>query len=125
MNYNACVRKSIEYIEHNLNSKIELADIAKKVFMSKYHFHRIFHAVVGEPVAEYIRRRRLTEAANELLTTDNKIVDIALKYQFSSQESFTKAFKKLYGIPPKEFRRNKDNVTLVGSMCKSVLSMAA
>ncbi|AZV58067.1 helix-turn-helix transcriptional regulator [Clostridium sp. AWRP] len=107
MNYNACIRKSIDYIENNLNNKIELEDIAHKVFLSKYHFHRIFHSVVGEPVAEYIRRRRLKEAANELLNTDNKIVDIALKYQFSSQESFTKAFKKLYGMPPREFRRNR------------------
>lgn len=83
--------------------------------------------MVGEPVAEYIRKKRLEEAANELLTTENKIIDIALKYQFSNQESFTKAFKRLYGIPPKEFRKNKINLTTIHSRKNSTtcLSMAA
>lgn len=110
MNYDACIKKSIKYIEDNLKMKIELKDLADNVFLSKYHFHRVFHTMVGEPVAEYIRRRRLMEAAKELLNTDDKIVDVALDYQFGSQEAFTKAFKKLYGIPPREFRRNRINV---------------
>jgi AraC family transcriptional regulator len=127
MNYEACIKKSIEYIENNLNKKIQLKELADKAFLSKYHFHRFFHSVVGEPVAEYIRKKRLEEAANELLTTENKIIDIALKYQFSNQESFTKAFKKLYGIPPKEFRKNKINLTTIHLRKNSTtyLSMAA
>ncbi|ABR36111.1 helix-turn-helix transcriptional regulator [Clostridium beijerinckii] len=127
MNYEACIKKSIEYIENNLNKKIQLKELADKAFLSKYHFHRVFHSVVGEPVAEYIRKKRLEEAANELLTTENKIIDIALKYQFSNQESFTKAFKKLYGIPPKEFRKNKINLTTIHLRKNSTtyLSMAA
>lgn len=127
MNYDSCIKKSIEYIENNLNKKIQLKELADKAFLSKYHFHRVFHSVVGEPVAEYIRKKRLEEAANELLTTENKIIDIALKYQFSNQESFTKAFKKLYGIPPKEFRKNKINLTTIHSRKNSTtyLSMAA
>ncbi|WP_026888586.1 helix-turn-helix transcriptional regulator [Clostridium beijerinckii] len=127
MNYEACIKNSIEYIENNLNKKIQLKELADKAFLSKYHFHRVFHSVVGEPVAEYIRKKRLEEAANELLTTENKIIDIALKYQFSNQESFTKAFKKLYGIPPKEFRKNKINLTTIHSRKNSTtyLSMAA
>lgn len=127
MNYDACINKSIEYIEHNLNKKIELKSLAEKAFLSKCHFHRIFHAIVGEPVAEYIRKRKLMEAADELLNTEDKILDIALKYQFSSQESFTKAFKKLYGMPPREFRKEKINMTAMSSRSKitSQLSMAA
>lgn len=107
MNYDVYIKKSIEYIEHNLNKKIDLKDLADNVFLSKYHFHRIFHSIVGEPVAKYIRKRRLMEAANDLINTDDKIIDIAFKYQFSSQEVFTKDFKKLYGVPPREFRRTK------------------
>lgn len=127
MNYDACIKKSIEYIELNLMQKIELKDIADNVFLSKYHFHRVFHSVVGDPVAEYIRRRRLMESANELLNTDDKIVDIAFKYQFSSQEVFSKAFKRLYGISPREFRRNGNNISIMTSKNKitSQLSMAA
>lgn len=127
MNYNVCIKKSIEYIEDNLNKKIELKDIADKVFLSKYHFHRVFHTIVGEPVAEFIRKRRLMEAAKELLNTEDKIIDIALKYQFSSQEAFTKAFKKLYGMPPREFRRNRLNISVMSLRNKaaSQISMAA
>ena len=127
MNYDDCIKKSIEYIEHNLNNKIELKDLADKVFLSKYHFHRVFHTVVGDSVADYIRKRRLMEAAHELLNTDNKIVDIAFKYQFNSQEVFTKAFKRLYGICPREFRRNRNSIILLSSKNKfSIkLSMAA
>jgi AraC family transcriptional regulator len=118
MNYEVCIKKSIEYIEDNLNNKIELQELADKVFLSKYHFHRTFHAIVGMPVAEYIRKKRLIKAANELLNTDDKIIDIAFRYQFSSQEAFTKAFKKLYGVPPREFRRNSFNITAMSSTNK-------
>lgn len=127
MNYDNCIKKSIEYIENNLNKKIELKDIAGSVFLSKYHFHRIFHAEVGESVAEYIRKRRLLKSANELINTDHKIVDIALKYQFSTQESFTKAFKKFYGMPPNEFRKRITNRTLLHykNTFTNTLSLAA
>lgn len=107
MNYDTCIKKSLEYIENNLDKKIELKDLADRVFLSKYHFHRIFHAVVGKPVAEYIRKRRLLKSADKLLNTNNKIVNIAFKYQFNSQEAFTKAFKRLYGMPPREFRKSR------------------
>ncbi|QLY78625.1 helix-turn-helix transcriptional regulator [Clostridium intestinale] len=125
MNHDACIKKSIEYIEDNLDNKIELKELADKAFLSKYHFHRVFHSVVGEPVAEYIRKRRLKEAASELITTDNKIVDIALKYQFSSQEAFTKAFKRIYGVPPREFRTSRVMVFERRSSGGAKLSMAA
>lgn len=125
MNHDACIKKSIEYIEDNLDNKIELKELADKAFLSKYHFHRVFHSVVGEPVAEYIRKRRLKEAASELITTDNKIVDIALKYQFSSQEAFTKAFKRIYGVPPREFRTSKVMIFDRRGSNVTKLSMAA
>jgi AraC family transcriptional regulator len=125
LNHDACIKESIEYIEDNLDNKIELKELADKAFLSKYHFHRVFHSVVGEPVAEYIRKRRLKEAASELITTDDKIVDIALKYQFSSQEAFTKAFKRIYGVPPREFRTSKVMVFDRRSSNVTKLSMAA
>jgi len=125
LNHDACIKKSIEYIEDNLDNKIELKELADKAFLSKYHFHRVFHSVVGEPVAEYIRKRRLKEAASELITTDNKIVDIALKYQFSSQEAFTKAFKRIYGVPPREFRTSRVMVFERRSSGGAKLTMAA
>lgn len=105
MSYDACIKRSVEYIENNLKNKIELEELSQRVFLSKYHFHRKFHHIVGEPVAEYIRKKRLMKAAEELINTHEKIVDIALRYQFSSSETFTKAFKKFYGLSPREFRK--------------------
>lgn len=127
MNYDACIKKSIEFIDNNLDKKIELEELAAKAYLSKFHFHRKFHAATGEPVAEYIRKKRLSEAAKDLLYTDEKIIDIAFKYQFASQENFTKAFKKLYGIPPREFRRSRSNITIMSSASDAVvkLSLAA
>jgi len=127
MNYDACIKKSIEFIEDNLDKKIELEDLADKAFLSKFHFHRKFHSATGEPVAEYIRKKRLYKASEDLIYTDEKIIDIALKYHFGSQEAFTKAFKKLYGLPPREFRKNRNHITIMPSASKSSikLSMAA
>jgi AraC family transcriptional regulator len=71
-----------------------------------YHFHRIFRAMVGCPVGEYIRRRRLTRAGQRLIETKQRILDIAFESRFESQESFTRAFKQLYGVSPGEYRRN-------------------
>ncbi len=72
---------------------------------SAWHFQRLFQAILGDTVADYIRRRRLTRALLDLTQTDHRILDIALDYQFESQESFTRAFKSLFGITPGECRK--------------------
>lgn len=104
------LRKTIDYIEDNLTEKIELDDIANNAYISKFHYHRIFHSVVGITIMEYMRKRRLSEAAKELNETKIKIVDIALKYQFSSPEAFSRAFKKMFGISPEAYRRIKPTI---------------
>ena len=98
---------SIEFIEQHLDDDLSLSDVAKRAAFSMYHFHRIFRAMLGVPVGEYIRRRRLTRAGQRLLETRLRILDVALECQFESQESFTRAFKQLYGVAPGEFRRRK------------------
>ncbi|MFJ6211170.1 helix-turn-helix domain-containing protein [Lysinibacillus sp. NPDC092081] len=74
--------------------------MARQSNFSKYHFHRIFQSSVGMTVTEYIRNRRLANASVALLHTSERILDIALYYQFESQESFTRAFKEVYKLPP-------------------------
>ena len=107
MDYLACVLEAIRYIEKNLDEDIKTADVAQEVAFSMYHFHRIFLAVVGHTVAGYIRRRRLTNAAFELVETDRKIIDIALDYWFETPESFARAFKRMYGITPGQYRKQR------------------
>jgi AraC family transcriptional regulator len=107
MNYFKQLEKAILYIEKNLKAKIRLDDIAEEIHLSKYHFHRIFHAIVGETVYDYIRNRRITNASDELLNSDKKIVDVSFDYQFESQEAFTRSFKAIYHMTPAKYRKEK------------------
>lgn len=105
MDYGPKVHESLEYIEKNLRNKINLDDLAEKAYLSKYHYHRLFHKIVGESVNSYINKRRMEAAAKELVLSDDRIIDIALRYQYSSQESFSRAFKREYQLAPGQYRR--------------------
>ena len=104
------IQKAIDFIEANLCEKISPGDLAKEFFFSQFHFHRLFHRVVGETIMEYVRKRRLAEAAIDLKKSKASITDIALKYQFSSEESFSRAFKRMYSISPRKHRSAKNQV---------------
>ena len=104
MDYLKKIQIVIDNIEGHLKDEVDLKEAIEVSGFSFFHFHRIFLFVVGESVAEYIRKRRLTEAAREIMTTDRRIIDIALDYQFSSQQSFSRAFKKAIGATPAECR---------------------
>ena len=114
MNYLEQLEKAIIFIENHLEDKIKTEDAAIKSGYSYYHFHRIFEAVLGETVGSYIRGRRLGRAASELLYSDKRILDIAMTYQFESQEAFSRAFKKVYKVSPGVYRKNRID-TIIGS----------
>lgn len=99
------IAKAVEFMEIRLKTSLSLAEIAKAACYSSYHFHRIFHAFTGETIGRYIKRRRLTEAAKALLFSKQRILDIALDFQFESQESFTRAFKNEFGDSPGIYRK--------------------
>ena len=108
------IGKSIVFIENNLYDSIVASDISDEVSYSYYHFHRYFQAVMGETLGSYIRSRRLTQAALELITTDKNIMDIAISLRFESHEAFTRAFKTRYKMTPKQYRANSINM-LIGN----------
>ena len=94
------LNNAIEYIESNLDSEISYDEAARIACCSTYYFQRIFTYVTGVSLAEYIRRRRMTQAAFELQQTDKRVLDIALKYGYTSPTSFNRAFQKVHGITP-------------------------
>jgi AraC family transcriptional regulator len=107
MNYLDDIYKILSYIEANLDKDIYLDDIIELTKLSKFHFIRIFKALTGVTLNEYIRRRKLSKAACELVETRKSIIDIAIFYGYGSQEAFTRAFKDMYGLTPKAYRVNK------------------
>ncbi|MEK4563807.1 helix-turn-helix domain-containing protein [Alkalihalobacillus sp. FSL R5-0424] len=99
------IRKIFEFVENHLHEPLNLDIVAAHSSFSKYHFHRIFRTSVGMTVKDYIRLRRLANASSALLYSNERILDIALYYQFETQESFTKAFKEIYKLPPGKYRK--------------------
>ncbi|MEK3718814.1 AraC family transcriptional regulator [Paenibacillus sp. FSL R7-0333] len=104
------LQQAIDYVEQNLHNAIGVEEIAGAAMTSTYHFQRMFHALTGFTVTEYVRNRRLTLAAEELAGTDGKVIDIALKYGYETPESFAKAFQRVHGVTPNMAK--KKNVKL-------------
>lgn len=94
----------LEYIEENLDGKIDYAYAAQLACCSTFHFQRMFSYIAGIPLSEYIRRRRMTIAAFELQSCNTKIIDLALKYGYESPTSFNRAFQNVHGICPSAAR---------------------
>jgi len=107
VNWIQCLSKSIQYIEDHLTDKISIDEITKQAYTSNSHFQLLFHLVFGMTVGEYIRNRRLTLAAQDLLQPGSKILDVAMRYQYDTQESFSKAFTRFHGIPPSKVQAGK------------------
>ncbi len=108
MNYLKHVQTGIGYIESNLDFDITWTQIAKEAGLSQWHFQRIFKALTNETLKTYIRSRRLVNSLDKLLTTNLRIIDIAVSSGYESQESFTRVFKEFFGLTPNEYRKLGD-----------------
>ena len=107
MNWIQSLSKAIGYIESHLTDAVSMDEIARQAFASSSHFQLVFHLVTGITVGEYIRNRRLSLAAQDLLQPTNKIIDVAMRYQYDTQESFSRAFTRFHGIPPSKARQGR------------------
>ncbi|MEU3974789.1 AraC family transcriptional regulator [Streptomyces bacillaris] len=100
------LNEAMEYIESHLGERIEVADLARTATTSEYHFRRMFSALAGVPLAEYIRRRRMTVAGAEVLGhPDRTLLEVAVRYGYDTGEGFARAFRAVHGIGPGEARR--------------------
>ncbi len=107
MEWLTAIRESIRYMENNILTVSGPAEIAAHVNMSEMYLQRGFQVVTGVTLGEYVRNRRLYMAAMELSSTDQKIIDIALKYGYETPESFTKAFGRFHDASPSQVRKGE------------------
>lgn len=102
MNWIAGIQRAIEYVEEHIMEPIDYEEVAKSAYSSSFHFQRVFSILCGFTLGEYIRSRRLSLAARELLNSDDKIIDIAIKYGYDTPESFSRAFTRFHGVSPSQ-----------------------
>lgn len=102
------INKAIEYMETHLTEDIHCEDVAGHVHISVFHFQRTFTLFTGMSVGEYLRKRRLSLAGEELTKQGTKVIDVALKYGYDSPESFAKAFTRFHGITPSQAKKGKE-----------------
>lgn len=101
---------ALEYIEANLCDEINMEALARYSFSSLSSLQKQFRWTFNYSIKEYILKRRLASAGRELIETQIPIIDIALKYQYNSPEAFIRAFRRMYGIKPSEYRSQKKYV---------------
>lgn len=105
--YISRINNVIDFVEKNLDKKLLLEYVSKTANFSPFHFHRIFSAITGETINSFIQRKRIEKIASLLLLgSDMPLTELAYKYGFNSGASFSRAFKKFYGITPSLFKEN-------------------
>ncbi|MEO1259061.1 MAG: AraC family transcriptional regulator [Bacteroidota bacterium] len=95
------------FVRQHLDKKLSVDGLAEVAFLSPFHFHRVFKAMTGESVHEFVTRIRMEQAGQKLKFTTQKIGDIAFSVGYENPETFNRAFLKYYGVPPRNFRKNQ------------------
>lgn len=99
------IQKTIDYIELHLSEELDIDNLSKIAALSPFYYQRLFKRLVKKPVIEYIKLRRMAKAADYLLQSEKRILDIALDLGFSSHEQFTRTFKDTFGFTPDAYRK--------------------
>jgi len=107
MDWITSIQRAIDYVEEHIEEKIDFEKVAKEAYSSSFQFQRIFSALCGISLGEYIRNRRLSISAEVLANSkaEEKVIDVAYRFCYESPESFTRAFTRFHGITPNEAKR--------------------
>jgi AraC family transcriptional regulator len=105
--------QAVQFIEGHLKEPISVQDVADSIGYSLYHFSRTFNSVVGHSPYDYIMRRRLSESARDLIESGRKITDIAFEYQFNNPETYSRAFRRMFGMLPNQVKKNRSITKLI------------
>ena len=100
------IEQSLNFIEEHLTEEISTEKLANAISLSPFYFQRLFKRLVNKPVQEYVKLRRLAKVIEKLGDSEQRILDVALDYGFSSHANFTRAFKETYGITPEDYRKD-------------------
>lgn len=116
------IQRALDYTEAHLMEEIDYDQVAKQAYSSAFHFQRMFGIICGFSLGDYIRMRRLSLAAQELFRTNEKVIDVALKYGYETPESFTRAFVRYHGITPTAAKRGETVKSFSRLSVKLILS---
>lgn len=94
-----------QWIDANVHKPLKIEDVAQRSGYSRWHLQRVFFQVKGEHIAAYIREKKLSLAAKDLVDSNERVLEISFRYGFESQQSFTRTFTKKYNIPPQRYRQ--------------------
>ncbi len=97
-----CLQRAVDYMEEHLNRSMNMTEIAEASYLSERTLAELFSSMTGMSVMDYVRKRRLSLAAEDILHTEEKILDISYRYGYESQEGFSRAFRRFHGISPQQ-----------------------
>ena len=106
------VERVLDYIHQHIDQTLSLDDLVEVFGISRWQLQRIFQQQTGLNVAQYVRELKLSLAAEKVLTTDDRMLDIAYQFGFTSEVSFSRSFKQLFGLSPSQYRRRGTKVGL-------------
>ncbi|KEA51077.1 transcriptional regulator [Mangrovibacter sp. MFB070] len=101
------IQELTTWIDEHIHEPLKIDDVAVRAGYSKWHLQRVFFEVQNIHLGHYIRDRKLACAAQDLLNTQESVIDVSLKYGFDSQQSFTRTFSRKYSLPPSRYRRQQ------------------
>lgn len=116
MNIYASLNEMIEYIEENLENKIEYSKLAQIVNINETMLPNFFSMLCDISLSDYIRKRRLSKAGMDLVKGKEKIIDIAVKYQYDNATSFSRAFEKFYGVKPSQIKKQQTGLKVFSKL---------
>ncbi|PGH43276.1 AraC family transcriptional regulator [Micromonospora sp. WMMA1996] len=99
------LNQAMDHLEQRLDRPLDVPELARIACVSEHHFRRLFSALAGVPLSEYVRRRRLTLAGADVLAGRESLLDVAVRWGYGSNEAFARAFRSVHGVGPAEARR--------------------
>ena len=107
--YKSRINRVFEFIDENLDADLSLKTISEVAFFSPFHFHRVFKFITGETLNEFVTRRRIEQSSLDLLHKNISTTELAHRYGFSDNSSYSRAFKKYFGLSPTAFKKQNPN----------------